>query len=69
MDARDANELKNGALSSFACDAPNPMSTVIPAARSCAAPPAASGFGSRAAITTRASPARTIAAAQGGVLP
>ena len=47
-----------------------PVSTTVPASRSCAHPwPATKGFGSRAPTTTRAMPASRIASVQGGVLP
>ena len=55
-----------------ACDSgpPAPHSTARPAAASRAAPwPETSGFGSRMAMTTRATPAATSASAHGGVRP
>ena len=59
----------NGALRSRAACSRRPNSTVIPAARNRSAPPEATGFGSRIATTTRATPAATSASTHGGVLP
>ncbi len=64
-----AYEWKYAAFSSSAASAPGPTSTARPAARSCSSPPAASGFGSWVATTTRRIPAATMAGTQGGVFP
>jgi hypothetical protein len=57
-------------LSSRASASSTPQSVAMPAADSRASPcPATSGFGSRIAATTRATPAAISASAQGGVRP
>src|SRR5438552_8186216 len=60
---------RNGACGAAAAPRDRPSGTVTPCARSAAAPPRASGSGSRMAATTRVTPAAMIASVQGGVFP
>src|SRR3989338_11268823 len=66
----DTIAFSNGAFSRLASSAITPLVTRIHERRSFASPrPFVVGFGSRAPITTRATPARTIASEHGGVRP